>query len=210
MNAKECLNMLREIKDVVFSTVDEEGKPQARYIDVMLVEDEKLYFCTARGKDFYRQLVRDGSVAVTGMNKEFQTVRLSGVAERLEESEQHEWIDRIFEANPVMNGVYPGDSRYVLEAFCISEGTGEFFDLGKEPVDRESFSFGGTSGGASEGTKVKPAGFLITDRCIQCGRCERACPQQCITDFVIDPAHCLHCGLCSEVCPVQAIERLGD
>ena len=56
MNAQKCLDILREIKDVAFATVDANGLPQIRIIDVMIVEDEKLYFCTARGKDFYLQL----------------------------------------------------------------------------------------------------------------------------------------------------------
>ena len=54
MNAEKCLRILREIKDVAFATVDECGKPQIRIIDIMLVDSEKLYFCTARGKNFYR------------------------------------------------------------------------------------------------------------------------------------------------------------
>ena len=78
MNVQKCLEMLREIRDVVFATVDEEGKPQARIIDIMLVEDGYLYFCTARGKDFYRQIMRNGNVAIAGMNKNWQTIRLSG------------------------------------------------------------------------------------------------------------------------------------
>ena len=53
MNIQDCLQLLREIKDVAFATVDEKGFPQVRIIDVMIVENEKLYFCTARGKDFY-------------------------------------------------------------------------------------------------------------------------------------------------------------
>ena len=71
MNAQRCLEILREIKDVAFATVDEKGFPQVRIIDVMIVENEKLYFCTARGKDFYRQLMSNNQVAVTGMNKEY-------------------------------------------------------------------------------------------------------------------------------------------
>ena len=106
MNAQDCLQLLRDVKDVAFATVDENGRPQVRMIDVMLVEAGKLYFCTARGKDFYRQLIRDGHVAITGMNRDFQMVRLTGEARRL--PAQREWIDRIFEATPVMNGVYPG------------------------------------------------------------------------------------------------------
>ena len=56
MNTQKCLEILREVKDVAFATVDESGMPQVRIIDVMIIEEEKLYFCTARGKDFYQQL----------------------------------------------------------------------------------------------------------------------------------------------------------
>ena len=78
MTAKECLQILRDIKDVAFATVDEKGMPHARMIDVMLVEEEKLYFCTARGKNFYRQLKNLPRTEITGMNREYQMVRLSG------------------------------------------------------------------------------------------------------------------------------------
>ena len=55
MRAEDCLQLLREMKDVSFASVDETGAPQVRIIDVMIVEDAKLYFCTSRGKDFHRQ-----------------------------------------------------------------------------------------------------------------------------------------------------------
>lgn len=77
MDAQRCLEMLREIKDCAFATVDENGAPQVRIIDVMLVEDGVLSFCTSRGKDFHRQLTRDGRVAVTGLNRDWQMVRLT-------------------------------------------------------------------------------------------------------------------------------------
>lgn len=117
MNAEKCLRILREIKDVAFATVDESGKPQIRIIDIMLVDSEKLYFCTARGKNFYQQLTKDSNVAITGMNKDYQMIRLNGKAHKLDE--QKMWIDRIFKENPSMNNVYPDDSRYVLEHFVL-------------------------------------------------------------------------------------------
>ena len=85
MNVQDCLQILRDVKDVAFATVDEKGMPQVRIIDVMLAENEKIYFCTARGKDFYAQLMRDNHVAVTAVNQDFQMVRLSGTAEKLTE-----------------------------------------------------------------------------------------------------------------------------
>ena len=42
MNAQNCLEILREIKDVTFATVNNEGKPEARIIDVMIVENASL------------------------------------------------------------------------------------------------------------------------------------------------------------------------
>lgn len=197
MNVQRCLEILREVKDVAFATVDEKGLPQIRIIDVMLVENEKLYFCTAGGKDFYSQIIKNSQVAITGMNQNFQMIRLDGKAEKLEE--HRKWIDRIFEENPSMNTVYPNESRYVLEAFCIENGSVEFFELGKEPIVRESFMLGSA--------KTKENGFLITDACIQCGKCGDICPQKCITEYKINQKHCLHCGLCAEECPVGAVKK---
>ena len=199
MDAEKCLQILREIKDVAFATVDQEGCPQIRIIDIMIAEGKKVYFCTARGKDFYKQLIENGQIAVTGMNKAYQMIRLNGKAHRLEE--QKAWIDRIFEENPSMNDVYPGNSRYVLEAFCVDHGEVEFFDLGQTPIERESYRLGES--------RVNEKGFEISDACIHCGKCENICPQKCIQNFSIRQSHCLYCGLCMEECPVGAVVRRG-
>lgn len=198
MTLNECIKILREIKDVAFATVDEYGKPQIRIIDIMLVESEKVYFCTARGKEFYKQLIASGEVAVTGMNSSYQMLRLNGKARKLDN--QKMWIDRIFRENPSMNSVYPDDSRYVLEPFCIDNGEAEFFDLSTKPIVRQSFAINSST--------LKEKGYIITDDCISCGKCERLCPQKCINDYKINQTHCLHCGLCYEQCPVGAINQL--
>lgn len=200
MDAQKCLEILRDIKDTAFATVDKNGMPQIRIIDIMLVENEKLYFCTSRGKDFYKQLIASPYVAVTAMTKNYQMIRLNGKAEKL--AEQKKWIDRIFEENPSMNDVYPNDSRYVLEPFCISDAQIEFFDLSETPIFRESYCIGNY--------KMSEQGFYITDTCIGCGKCKNVCPQNCIekgVPYEIQQKHCLHCGLCYESCPVGAIER---
>jgi uncharacterized pyridoxamine 5'-phosphate oxidase family protein/Pyruvate/2-oxoacid:ferredoxin oxidoreductase delta subunit len=205
MKAQDCLNLLREMRDVAFATVDRDGKPRNRIIDVMFVEENHLYFCTARGKDFYQELITHPDVAITGLNSDWQTVRLTGKARRITEN-ANQWIDRIFEENPSMNGVYPGDSRYILDPFVIEAGELELFDLSSHPIHRESFVFG------QEGT-APLHGFFITDTCIECGTCQRGCPQGCIksgTPFKIQQEACLHCGLCFENCPVSCIVRRGE
>ena len=203
MEIKDCLQELRKIKDAAFATVDKEGNPRVRIIDVMMADKETLYFCTARGKDFYQQLSCDNRVAVTGLNKDFQMFRLRGRARRLPEEKM--WIDRIFENNPSMNTVYPNESRYILVPFVIEIEEMEFFDLGTHPIHREVLS--------PAHRETISHGFHINDSCIGCGRCKKLCPQQCISEgspFSIRQEHCLHCGLCFENCPVKAIQERSD
>ena len=193
---EKWLQELRRIKDVAAATVDNEGRPQVRIIDVMLVEDGKIYLVTARGKDFHRELMSSGRAALVAMNEAYQSIRVSGSVVRL--SEQKYWVDRIFAANPVMASVYPGDSRYILDAFCLTVEEGELFDLGTAPITRQALG--------------REKGFVITADCLGCGLCAANCPQQCIMSgepYRIQQAHCLHCGLCAANCPAGAIKRKG-
>lgn len=202
MNLNKCLEKLREIKDVSFATIDKTGSPQVRIIDIMNIEDGKIYFLTARGKSFYKQLNETLKVAIVGLTKDYESIRVNGKVKRVDS--QKETIDKLFKLNPSMNDVYPGDSRYILEAFCVYEGEVEYFDLLKKPIFRTSFSL-------NDGKIIKK-GFFIYDKCIKCGTCYRNCPQKAIiekeTHYEIMQEHCLHCGLCFENCPVKAIEVL--
>ena len=56
MGVQHYLDLLREIRDTSMATVGEDGTPRVRIIDTMFTRDEKLYFLTARGKDFTRNL----------------------------------------------------------------------------------------------------------------------------------------------------------
>ena len=200
---EKCVRLLREIKSVAMATVDSEGRPKVRIIDVMLAENGVIYFCTARGKEFYSELIQQKALAVTGLTKDWEMVRINGEAIHLDE--QKKWIDRIFEENPVMNTVYPGESRYILDPFCIKEGTAEYFHLGRHPIYREY----GYLGNAEEKAENKK-GVTITENCISCGTCLKACPQQCIiagSPYRIAQENCLHCGRCEEVCPATAVQK---
>lgn len=200
MNLKKSLEKLRKVKDVSFATVDKTGSPQVRIIDIMNVEDEKIYFLTGRGKSFYNEINETLEVAIVGLTEDYESIRVNGKVKKMES--QKEVIDKLFELNPSMKDVYPGNSRYILDAFCVYEGEVEYFDLLAKPIFRTSFSL--------NGGKIIKKGFCISDRCIKCGTCYRNCPQKAIvekeTHFEIMQEHCLHCGLCFENCPAKAIE----
>ena len=56
--ARKYIDLFRKVKIATAATVDKEGHPQARIINVMLAEDEGMYIVTSKGKPFYEQLVR--------------------------------------------------------------------------------------------------------------------------------------------------------
>ncbi len=68
MDTKTFLkNLTDEIHSVVVATTDGNGLPSTRVIDVMMFDDEGLYFLTAKGKTFYKQLMDKPYIALSGM-----------------------------------------------------------------------------------------------------------------------------------------------
>ena len=195
--AEKALKFLREIKSVAFATVNS-GEPAVRIADVMLFEEDGLYFLTARGKPYYRELKEHLRLAICGMDENYVTVRVIG---DIQFCEDRSVLDKIFEHNPMMNDLYPGEGRDILEAFHMYRGKGEVFDLSIEPPKRERFAFGGET--------VNPSGYRITDKCTACDICPESCPVGVISEgevYQIEGTRCLECGRCAEVCPEDAIE----
>ncbi|MBW2029613.1 MAG: 4Fe-4S binding protein [Deltaproteobacteria bacterium] len=195
--SRKALKLLREIKSVTFATV-KDREPAARIIDVMFVEEGGLYFVTARGESFYRQLKANPTVAICGMNEDYVSVRVVGNVRFCEDPRV---VDKVFDLNPMMNDLYPGEKRYVLEGLHLYKGKGEIFDLSTEPPKRQRFSFGGA--------QLVPSGYTITGECTACGICQEACPVDVISEgevYQIDVEHCLECGACLEACPGNAVQ----
>lgn len=217
MTTKDYLQVLRnEIHSTVMATVDDEGHPVTRVIDVMLVDDHTFYFLTAKGKEFYHQLMKQKYIALSGMTggegidvKEASLHKKAISIRGKIESIGSEKLDEIFTANPYMAAIYPDPkTREALEVFKMTDGTGEFFDLSTKPITRGEFSVGSEAGNAAP---VPAGGYFITDKCIGCGTCYDVCPQKCIitttVPLVIQQEHCLHCGNCYTDCPFEAVEK---
>ena len=205
MTAKNYLEyIVREIHTTIVATVDDEGLPVTAAIDMMAADEHGLYFLTAKGKGFYDRLVKRQYLALTALKGE-DTMSCVAVSVRGKVRELgNERIPELFELNPYMKEIYPTEnSMQALTVFLIYEGSGEWFDLSKKPIERASFTFGGA--------EKRAEGYFITDACIGCGSCAAVCPQNCImtkcTPYVIAREHCLHCGNCLTACPVGAVER---
>lgn len=203
MEAKDYLAyIVNEIHTTIVATVDDEGLPVTAAIDMMDSDEDGLYFLTAKGKGFYDRLKKRGFLALTAIKGQ-DTMSSVAVSVRGKVRELgYERIPALFEKNLYMHQIYPTeDAMRALTVFQVYEGTGEWFDLSKRPIERASFTFGGV--------QEKAEGFIITDACIGCGSCLPVCPQNCISTgsipFRIEQEHCLHCGNCMKVCPVGAV-----
>ncbi|QAT50279.1 hypothetical protein EQM14_11200 [Caproiciproducens sp. NJN-50] len=64
MDAKTCLEKLKLIGVLSFATVDTQGNPQIRNISAIHYEPDGMYFFTARGKNFCRELLENEKVQI--------------------------------------------------------------------------------------------------------------------------------------------------
>ena len=184
--------------------MDDDGLPVTAAIDMMDSDENSLYFLTAKGKGFYDRLKKRGFLSLTAV-KGNDTMSSVAVSVRGKVTELgYDRIPKLFDKNPYMREIYPTkEAMEALTVFRIYDGSGEWFDLSKKPIERASFTFGGAEN--------KDSGYYINDNCIGCGSCIAVCPQKCIvTDsvpFVIKQKHCLHCGNCLNACEVGAVIR---
>lgn len=190
-----AFGLLLEIKSVSLATVNN-GKPASRIIDIMMIQDNVLYFITARGKPMYRQLKDQPYAALSGMNSNYSALRIEGPVTFMDD---RAIVDKILKLNPAVKEIY-GDHSDVLEVYIMKNGSGEIFDLSASEPKRHVFSFGGIP--AARHT------YLISDRCTACGLCLDSCPTNAIRSdsvYLIDSEKCLACGSCAESCPEEAI-----
>ncbi|MCD7917653.1 MAG: 4Fe-4S binding protein [Clostridiales bacterium] len=202
MNRNDYLKLLvEELHSATVATIGPDGHPQTRTIDMMLWDETGVYFLTAKGKAFYTQLMEQKYIALSA-TKDKKSVSLRGKVQNI----GGEKLDEIFEKNPYMQAIYPGDTCSALEVFRLYEASGEYFDISDPAhVARDSIVIGQPEAAVS--------GYFVGNACISCKLCYAVCPQKCIdisvTPVVIGQRRCLHCGRCAEICPKQTIEKRG-
>ncbi|MBU0715316.1 MAG: 4Fe-4S binding protein [Verrucomicrobia bacterium] len=54
--------------------------------------------------------------------------------------------------------------------------------------------------------------YVISDKCVACGKCDEVCPVEAISKgekkYTINPETCVNCGQCVDECPSEAIAEV--
>lgn len=193
--------LVEELHSATVATIGADGHPQTRIIDMMYYDENGIYFLTAKGKAFYAQLMDQQFVSISA-TKEKMAVSLRGKVKNIGKKN----LAVMFERNPYMKEIYPGDTREALDVFQLYEAQGEYFDISNpSKIVRDTIVIG-------DGEAVQ-TGYVVGEGCIGCKLCYSVCPQKCIDissiPVTIDQNHCLHCGRCAQTCPKQCITKRG-
>ena len=86
MDLATCLKKMELVGVLAFATVDSGGAPQIRNISAIHYEPDALYFFTARGKNFCKELMEDGRVQMLCYTKYKEMT-----------SQDREYLDRNYE-----------------------------------------------------------------------------------------------------------------
>lgn len=103
MTKQDYLELLvKNIHSTTVATIGADGHPQTRVIDMMLWDEQGVYFLTAKGKAFYAQLIEQGYIALSA-TKDKLSISLRGKIRNI----GSEKLDEIFEKTPICSPSIP-------------------------------------------------------------------------------------------------------
>lgn len=123
MELQDVLKILQDdVRVGIFATVDEEGKPHARPINIGLANEQGIFFMTSPKTHFYQQLQANPNLAITVLKQDdylIQVMRIEGLARPL----GREKLEEVLQDNPFVKHVYPNESDIsTVQVFQVYTG----------------------------------------------------------------------------------------
>lgn len=130
MKVNEIMDiLLNDIKVAIISSVDEDGQPHARPINIGVANEDGVFFMTSPETNFYKQLLTNQKVAITAYSEKdylIQVIRIEGQVRNI----GREGLEEVLKDNPYVDKVYPDESvREHVQVFHLFKGSGFYHSL---------------------------------------------------------------------------------
>lgn len=129
------LEILQNNPVVALATVDK-GLPRVRPVQFCFESDGKLWFCTAKDKEMYRQMKRVPAVEFAVTTPDFRVLRVRG---DVRFSDDMEIKEKILECYPPIKNIYQRADNPMFTLFYLEHGEAVFGDFSGNPARVEAF-----------------------------------------------------------------------
>ena len=135
-NAVKEISVVLSEAPMCFIATASNNEPHVRAFQYQFEQDGKLWFCTARSKDVFKQLEVNPAVEICAVNKDMTWVRITG---KVSFEDSHAVKERILSEQPLIKGIYGTADNPDFTTFCIEHGGYIIADFSGNPPRKGSF-----------------------------------------------------------------------
>lgn len=117
------------------ATTDGE-QPRVRAFQYQFEQDGKIWFCTAKSKDVYKQLAANQAVEICAVKPDMTWARLTG---KVALADDRAVKERILAEQPLIKGIYGSADNPDFTVFCLEHGECVVADFSGNPPRKGSF-----------------------------------------------------------------------
>lgn len=131
-------SIARFLKDtpMCFVATVADGAPKVRPFQFQFEDGGKLWFCTAKSKDVFKQLQANPAVQICAVKQDGTTLRVEGKAVLQDSGPVKE---RILAEQPLIKTIYGSADNPDFTTFCLERGAYVAFDFSGNPPDSGTF-----------------------------------------------------------------------
>lgn len=132
---REIIDFLNANRTVFIATADN-GAARVRPFQFQFAQDGRLWFCTARTKQTYAQLVADRRLEFSCTSSKMVTLRVKGEANLDDDMAVKR---RVIAENALVRGIYKTAENPDFTVFSVDHGSAYMFDFSGNPP--KTFTF---------------------------------------------------------------------
>lgn len=134
-NALQAAAILAETPMCFFATV-EGNQPRVRAFQYQFEQNGKLWFCTARSKEVFRQLKANPAVEICAVKQDMTWLRVSGTVVF---DDNRAVKERILAEQPLIKAIYGSVDNPDFTTFCLEHGMYTIADFSGNPPRTGAF-----------------------------------------------------------------------